>query len=758
MRSLWRKLSNIYIYIYSSAQKLVQRGHEMSVNSRSNSFWQNKSNHGISTYIKFNRYARTIGMTANLLLLLITLLAAFPVVNKISEASATAMASTTNLSITSGQPNLDLSLSVDGPEGTFAKTADAATFEVDTNNYTGYTLTISGSSTSLVNSAESASLSSISAIMGEKEFDVADNNGKWGYKPNYYNSVLNQSYIPAPTSAGAVLDKTTASNTGSPKEYSIDLAARVGYDTPSGTYTGSFVLAAVANPVPYAISFADTTGDTISGMPKTITGNADSVYVQLPTNLPQRNGFNFAGWCSVTPTVDANGVMSCSGVTYQASTAASTDCTTTPTPAYCVGIDQTAASNTTVLYALWDNNTYTATIRTADGISQVSLNGTTCSSSTTGCQVSGLLYNHNYTLTATLAPGYSFGSWYTDGNGTVTNATSTSTSFTVGNGNTTITPSVAMNNKNVTVNFTGRVSAVVFAANGYPTQTVTASGATVALAQGIQYTVTTYASTGYNFTSFALNNSSYGTLASTTANPTTFTPNASSSSAVLTVNTAARMYCSSSDDYCMQNATSAKCGQALMDARDGKIYTTASIVSLCWMTRNLDLPGGTTLTSSDSNVTSPYTLPASSTSGFSNNSTAFVYNSGNNGGTPCGSSTPCYSYYSYVAATAGTNPSTGEATSDICPKGWRLPTQTELTSLKSTYTTGTALVSSPFLGVYGGDYSNSTFNYGGTSGLYWSSTAYDESRAYRLGYNSGNADMYYSNKRYGFSLRCVAKS
>ena len=64
----------------------------------------------------------------------------------------------------------------------------------------------------------------------------------------------------------------------------------------------------------------------------------------------------------------------------------------------------------------------------------------------------------------------------------------------------------------------------------------------------------------------------------------------------------------------------------------------------------------------------------------------------------------------------------------------------------------------PFLGVYGGNYNNSTFNNGGTNGNYWSSTAYDESNAYNLNYNSGNANMNNNNKRNGFSLRCVAKS
>ena len=215
----------------------------------------------------------------------------------------------------------------------------------------------------------------------------------------------------------------------------------------------------------------------------------------------------------------------------------------------------------------------------------------------------------------------------------------------------------------------------------------------------------------------------------------------------------------------MQAAIMADCGKTMTDDRGvtayrNVAYTTAKIGDLCWMTRNLDLPGGTTLTPSDSNVTSNYTLPASSTSGFSNASTAYVYNSDstNFNDTSCGSGNPCYSYYSYVAATAGTNPSSGEASSDICPKGWRLPTKDEFTTLKNSYNTGAKLVASPFLGVYAGFYSSSSFFNGGSNGYYWSSTADDASLAYALAFYSSYANVNLNDKNNGYSVRCVAKS
>ncbi len=206
-----------------------------------------------------------------------------------------------------------------------------------------------------------------------------------------------------------------------------------------------------------------------------------------------------------------------------------------------------------------------------------------------------------------------------------------------------------------------------------------------------------------------------------------------------------------------QNATSAQCGQTMYDDRGTDAYkniayTTATIDGLCWMTRNLDLPGGTTLTPADSNVTSNYPLPASSTSGFDNDSTAYVYNSNS---TTCGNNQPCYSYYSYAAATAGINPSSGEATSDICPKGWRLPTQAEYNTLIGTYTTGATLTASPFNGVYAGYYRSSSFYNGGSYGYYWSSTADMSSLAYYLYFNSSLADTNHYYKKNGYPIRCV---
>ena len=192
----------------------------------------------------------------------------------------------------------------------------------------------------------------------------------------------------------------------------------------------------------------------------------------------------------------------------------------------------------------------------------------------------------------------------------------------------------------------------------------------------------------------------------------------------------------------------------LTDTRDNQTYTVAKINGNVWMTENLNLAGGTTLIDTTSNVVSNYTLPVSSTIGFTDSDTAYVYNSGR---TDC-TSPGCYSYYSYVAAVAGANPSSGKALSDICPKGWQLPTQTEFLALGSTYPTGEMLTASPFLAVYGGIYnSNSAFEGGRVRGDYWSSVAYSTTQAYTIYIDRDGNSTDHRNKNIGRSVRCTSK-
>ncbi|MBQ6375495.1 hypothetical protein IJJ37_00990, partial [Candidatus Saccharibacteria bacterium] len=212
----------------------------------------------------------------------------------------------------------------------------------------------------------------------------------------------------------------------------------------------------------------------------------------------------------------------------------------------------------------------------------------------------------------------------------------------------------------------------------------------------------------------------------------------------------------------MWNATSSDCGTTMWDNRDGteRSYTTAKIGSLCWMTKSLMLGKSTTtaLTPSTSNVSSSgYTLPASSTSGFSSYTAQNIYVPAT---TACSSSRACYGYYTYAAATAGSNPSSGVSSYDICPKGWRLPTQAEFNTLKSSYSTGATLTASPWYGVYSGYYFSGFFYNGGSYGYYWSSTANGSNLAYLLNFSSSSASVGGGSgyKYSGFAVRCVMKN
>lgn len=192
----------------------------------------------------------------------------------------------------------------------------------------------------------------------------------------------------------------------------------------------------------------------------------------------------------------------------------------------------------------------------------------------------------------------------------------------------------------------------------------------------------------------------------------------------------------------------------LKDRRDGNSYTIVKINGTYWVTQNLDLAGETTLTSALSNVISDYTLPASSSTGFTNNAIAYVYNSSN---TTCSSTSSCYGYYSFVAVSAGTggtSVSSGNVTSDICPKGWRA----EYTTLKNTYTTGATITASPWLGVYAGNRTNNNFNAGGSAGQYWSSTITGSEYASVFYFYSNLTNVSDSDKRAGYSVRCIYNS
>ena len=237
----------------------------------------------------------------------------------------------------------------------------------------------------------------------------------------------------------------------------------------------------------------------------------------------------------------------------------------------------------------------------------------------------------------------------------------------------------------------------------------------------------------------------------------------------------------------------------LKDTRDNKYYKVAKLADgKCWMVENLDIAGGTLLSNTDTDFDSSYTLPTtngwsvsggklrlpnSSTSGFSTNNYAYVYNSGN---TTCGDS-PCYSYYSWDAATLGSGRNISaenvDAPYSICPKGWRLPTAFRVdedsssdfrilaitlggsSSIRryddSTVPTG-AYMSSRFeaypynFSHLSGHYVDSTWTSGGMNGRYAASTAYGSDKGLHLYSTEGVViTAAYLLRGNGISVRCL---
>ena len=279
------------------------------------------------------------------------------------------------------------------------------------------------------------------------------------------------------------------------------------------------------------------------------------------------------------------------------------------------------------------------------------------------------------------------------------------------------------------------------------------------------------------------------------------------------------------DSYtCMQQQTSASLAQklpnigdatTLYDARDNQAYTVAKLAdNKYWMTENLNIAGGTALSSEDTDFDASYTLPTtngwtvtdgklvlpasatkndadnnlSDSTQFGTDNYAYVFNSGNKEN--CGASsqnTPCYSYYSWDTATLGSgrniNQDNTDALYSICPKNWRIPTsrttsatnwQTEsdfyvlahqygLDSTTQTFENDDGFYTQAGPGtipnfLLAGQFSDGLFSFGGLYGDYVSSTTvgsnFTGTRFLALSASiTDSSAMTY--RRIGFSVRCL---
>ncbi len=221
------------------------------------------------------------------------------------------------------------------------------------------------------------------------------------------------------------------------------------------------------------------------------------------------------------------------------------------------------------------------------------------------------------------------------------------------------------------------------------------------------------------------------------------------------------------------NKTAVGTSKTLTDTRDGNAYTIRKFSdNRCWMTDNLLLKGSRTLTPSDSDVKSNYTLPAPLTSLSSTDFSSSNYyiaqsynaNTANSGNTM---------YYSWTAATAGAGTSgvtSGSVDTSICPKGWKLPSGgsngefqkfTAAESIASNNAGSTKVQAAPYNFKYTGRAIDGSFDGDTSFGLWWSSTAYSPAGAYYLYIDNSDVNPGTNHtlvSRYlGFAVRCIAR-
>ena len=198
----------------------------------------------------------------------------------------------------------------------------------------------------------------------------------------------------------------------------------------------------------------------------------------------------------------------------------------------------------------------------------------------------------------------------------------------------------------------------------------------------------------------------------------------------------------------------------LEDERDGNKYTVKKLADgKVWMTENLRLINKT-ISSTDSNLSEgkTYTVPASRVMSFNGatNSNAAYLDSTYGG---------YYNFYTATAGTGRTSLTSGNASSSICPKGWRLPTgdsSGEFNTLYEQYNSAASMMGIPNFTLSG--YMSSSVSTGGSmnnkgsNGYFWSSTVSNDGNAYGLILDSSNVNPANNtnNRNYGYSVRCMA--
>ena len=660
------------------------------------------------------------------------------------------------------------------PTETGATTTATTDLTVTTANSESYSLYLYSDGDSNLKSSDSANISSIIATQGDVGLTLSSlKPNTWGYNLGTTTPDANSTYLGVPTSSDAPILSAVSTPTGQANDnYKLSFGAKVDTTLPAGEYATTLTVAVVAQPRTVTITFDGNGADGGSMLQQTIiAGDTDN----LTANAFTRTGYEFTGW-----NTDAEG----NGTAYtdEAAFTASGDeqrvtlyaqwkkltfaCTaryklqnadgsypsnfTTVTVSDAIEYGEVCSYTTAQDSSQYTNQSASATV-TEPTVLTVGTDGqvprrtytltVTAGSNTSGATGSGT-YRWGQTVTASVTKAsnvtctsYATPTWTRNSGatGTLNSTSGTSITYTMGTSNDTITATSTASNVNQTITFRTSGGASAITLNG----TSRTNGQTMSIACGT-YNLSGSFSSGYEFSSWS---NSGGSIANRNTLSTRYTVNGPGTITLTGKSSIVGYMQDFTKSQCQSLASSASV--LVQDRRDNNTYSVRYINGNCWMTQNLRLSGGRTLTSADSNVTRNWSFP--STSLTSGNSYEDAYST-------ISSNTSYGGYYNYCAASAGTvcsSSSAQNATQDICPKGWRLPTYNEQNGITN-YT-------SAFSPVYSGSYSYGTLVVSG--GYWWSATADSSTRQYYLYYDgSSSYTSSKGSKGFGSSVRCIRSS
>ena len=661
----------------------------------------------------------------------------------------------------------DLSLSVSPDSELHSQKSEA--IKIKTDAYAGYTFTIRGNDEQgrLMNGG--IGLGSISGPLDETTYKGSGNLNTWAYLPSKLNSIINDKYQPGPTTADITIDKTTAANNDTANEYTIALAAKVDGTIPTGQYTGTFVLTATANPVPYEITYELNEGTGDFANPQTGSGAEGSEITLAPA--PTKDGYTFMGWCSTKTTDEKCGDST--EPTYEAS--ASYPLTNSPNEFTLWamwkqdtlpmqnwrGCSSLGVHDTVILKDTRDGNTYMVR-KLKDGKCWMAENLRLCpSDKTTTLTKNDSDVSSDFELPASSTRGFSsntaqnvyvdskWGGYYT------WCAATAGTCTGLNSDGAKATSSICPKGWRLPIGGSGGDFETL--ANAYGNSS-SAQSTTLRETDGPNFLLS-----GYYYSSSPYNQDNYGRYWSSTAYNSNYAYILDLHSSSINPTNRDLKYvgfsvrCVAMDTMQTVDQWGSSVAQdqtvTAIDERDGKTYTVSRLADgMLWMTQNLAIDGDSTmeLGPSTSDVVNTFTLPASASSSFNgaqyDASYIYIDSNANYGG-----------YYSWFAATAGegkSNMSSGNTAHSICPKGWTLPTRNQIGTLVNT---SNNKIAGNFTVLAGYCDEGGCPRSDGSIGSWWSSTANDGSYAYDLYATGSDFGLDGINKNSSWSVRCVER-